>query len=193
MFNGLSLPRFTTDTAALDLDFITVIKDEPINDNIVHKSILNGAQRLVIKGSHWGFEVNVNLWKYDNPKAKYDEIFSFQYTMGKLQRHRDGSFIQDSSGNDVYFILTECVPYYLKAGYLADPNYDCMIVRFLSSEYVDLSKYGVPVIITQDGLNVNTEDDQNIVVEDNNALPEASGDLPLDGEGGGGGIGIIKH
>jgi len=122
MITGTTEPTFTPDAgAALNLNHVTVLKDEPVFDNVIHKSILNGAQKLLIKGYHWAFEVNVNLFKEANPTAKYDEIYSRLYTLGKLQRHRDGCFIQDSSLEPVYFYMTEVVPYYLQSDNLINP------------------------------------------------------------------------
>jgi len=144
MITGTTEPTFTPDAgAALNLNHVTVLKDEPVFDNVIHKSILNGAQKLLIKGYHWAFEVNVNLFKEANPTAKYDEIYSRLYTLGKLQRHRDGCFIQDSSLEPVYFYMTEVVPYYLQSDNLINPAYDAVIVRFISSEYVDMSKHSL--------------------------------------------------
>ena len=141
MITGNQAPKFAkTGGGVLLLDFFKNLKDEPIFDNLIHKSVINGSQNIVIKGYHWGFEGNVNLWKYANPAAKYNELYSYLYAVGQLYRHRDFNPIKDDSGTAVNFILNEIVPYYIPTDGIPNVNYDAAIVRFISTKYVDMSQ-----------------------------------------------------
>ena|ERR1035437_1328441 len=156
MIDGLRAPKFVVDGTDLLLDHFIVQKDEPVYDNLIRKSIINGATKIKVKGYHWAFEGETQLWRYakDNPPvdpaAKYLELYSNLYKSGSLYRHRDHDPIKSDAGVIVSFILIEIIPYCkFSNGY--NFNYDAAIVKFISSAYVDITKSVHATIIDDKG------------------------------------------
>lgn len=139
MIFGISAPKFVYDPtgtpATVELDYVVVLNDKPEIDLVQHKSIIDGHREFTHRGKHWFYQIRVHLFKYVDPRSKYEEILQYQGSDVILYRHRDGDAIKDGAGNDVVFVITG-----VEEAYLNTPDYkDVLIVRFESKDYVDLS------------------------------------------------------
>lgn len=140
MLFGTEAPKFINDPAGTPeevlLDYSVVIKDEPEEDRIVHQSIFTGHREFILRGKYWIFEIKVHLFKYDDPIGKYNEIKQFEGMNVRLYRHQDGDYIKQPDGSEAsFFIESIDESYYQTADYK-----DLLFIRFVSNNYVDLSK-----------------------------------------------------
>jgi len=117
------------------LDYVAVLKDEPEIEQLIHKSEISGHREYVERGEHWLFRLRLHLFKYSDPRSKFEEIYHYKRAKVTLWRHRDGSQFLDSDGNDVLFMLEEVTPAYLERAEFRD----VLILTFRSTDYVDFA------------------------------------------------------
>ena len=141
MIFGVSAPKFVFDYGVEEteqtvlLDYVIPTQDKPEPDIIEHKSVINGHREHILKGNHWIFEVRLNLYKYTNPRSKYEEIKQYEGLDVTLFRHRDGDPFKDSSGTEVLFTLVS-----VTEAYLTQIDYkDVLYLTFKSKDYIDRS------------------------------------------------------
>lgn len=140
MIFGVSAPKFVIDyggesEATVLLDYCIPTQDKPEPDIIEHKSVINGHREHILKGIHWIFEVRVNLFKYTDPRSKYEEIKQYEGQDVTLFRHRDGEPYKDNGGNEVLFSLVS-----VTEAYLTQIDYkDILYLQFKSKDYIDRS------------------------------------------------------
>lgn len=134
---GVSAPKFVFDrgggseTTVL-LDFATIVRDEPEVETIRHQSRLDGKRVYIPKGKHWLFDVRLNLYKYGDPAAKYDDLKAYENELVTLWRHRDGEQFKKAGGADCLFQIVEVTAFALE-----NVEYrDAVLIRFESSEFV---------------------------------------------------------
>lgn len=137
---GIDRPKFIDSIETeIELFHSVVIKDEPDFLTIQQESIINRHREWVDLGEHWVFQVQVYLWKYANPKAKYEQLHSYLDEEVILFRRSDGEPFKNPEGNDALFKIEEVTPVYLRQ----TKYYDIVIITFISVDPIttpDLSK-----------------------------------------------------
>lgn len=136
------------ETVLLEHSLLTPSYAEP--DEAVHSSVLTGIRSIVTNGDYVSFRVIVHLFKYDDPGAKFAEIFAYNHLDVYFYPHEDGSAIGDdlgkaiSDGSDwfdssdfVEFHITKIKPFYLNYEQSHDANDSCE-VEFIAKKYVDI-------------------------------------------------------
>lgn len=143
---GVEAPQFVSGEDTIELDYVTISRDDPDLKDIEHKSIRTGHKEWTNKGKHWTFEVLVNICKYPNSYEKYQELKAFNNTLvDELFKRRDGSAFKNNNGVEVKFFIEEMEEFYYKH-YLYP---DRLRILFISQDPIDLaistgSSSGVP-------------------------------------------------
>lgn len=145
---GVGIPKIkliaspNTETTLYDA---RILRDEPENEYMVHTSIINGHKEIVLKGTHWFFDVGIHIFKTgtDNENiAKYQELAQLIGSEFELYRHTDfANPIFDSDGDAIPFILYEKIETY----YQTTEYHDYLILKFMSTDYVDMYETSVEV------------------------------------------------
>lgn len=150
---GIEAPKFDSSGTEVLLDYAVVLRDEPEHEEILFQSVLNNHRTWYDKGDHYTFEVMINLFKYADPLAKFNEIYTHLNSLVTLWRRRDRDAFKDSSGDVVYFELTEITPVWIDS-YIKP---DQLILLFESTDYVDISKSSIATLV--DDLGISLIDD----------------------------------
>jgi hypothetical protein len=131
MIFGTSAPQFIiAGPDTLNLNYVTIEKDEPQIDFIQQESVVNGHRNFVIKGKHWEFHVLQHLWKFASPITQYqDAKNNFEGHTGSLYRHKDAPPFTEQ------FILYSVEEYYLERSMYKD----LILYKFRSIDYVDIT------------------------------------------------------
>ena len=120
---------------SVSLSKIVIIKDEPVVRQVIQESEITGHREYVRRGDHWNFELRMNLFKYSDPRSKYEELYQYLHKKVSLYRHNDGTPFMQSDGTDALFIFDAML-----SRYLTTVNYeDLLILTFKSLDFVDLS------------------------------------------------------
>jgi len=137
---GTSVPKIklaVSPSTIYTLNYAKILKDEPDNEYLVHQSVINGHKEFILKGTHWSFEVGINLFKESNPGTAYSGYAALLGKKFYLYRHSSLNVaIQDSSGTDVPFMLYEKQESY----YQTTDFKDYLILKFQSCDYVSLEQ-----------------------------------------------------
>jgi hypothetical protein len=135
---GISYPKFIVGATVVLLDHSVILQDKVIPDTVSTQSILTGHRDFTLLGKHWRFVTQLNLFRYSDPKVKYNEVKAYEgTTVDELYRRSDGLPFKDSASVPVKFRIVS-----INEGYLArTPDYKPMIeIIFESIEYVDITK-----------------------------------------------------
>jgi len=148
MLFGIKAPKFIKDfdlpaEKTVNFDFCVVLEDNPVQDFIEHKSVINGHTEFINLGKHWVYTIRVHLFKYEeNPdtgytmRTKYTELKSIEGSEGILYRHRDGEPFRNNANELVTFFVES-----VDESYFETPLYhDLITIRFRSKDYIDKSK-----------------------------------------------------
>lgn len=106
-----------------------------IPDEIIHTSIFTGDRYYITKGDMTEINLTLNLFEYDEPKLKFNEIFPMRGALVEFYPHIDGDPIRDLTGNVVLMYLENINPYYL----FQDKQYDIVNLKFISSRFTRLT------------------------------------------------------
>lgn len=63
-------------------------------------SVITGHNTYITRGDYSDFNVTVNLWKYTDPKAKFQELYTYLHSNVWFWSHNDGKAI---SGSGAYY------------------------------------------------------------------------------------------
>lgn len=135
------------------IDYWKMLKNEPDPDRLMNQSKISGKRSYVQKGDHWVLEGHINLYKYNDPQSKLEELAFYKGKEITLWLHRDGNQFKNNDGDDCPFILDELEPFYLTT----IDYQDAVRVKLISLEYVDLydSTYDISVqadeVVMSDG------------------------------------------
>lgn len=133
---------------------------------IASTSIINQYRAYYTHGNHAEFEILIHLFKYDklrdgrSPREMFNTLYSMRFGDFYFMPHSDGSVIKDKDGNNVTFHVTEVTPSYLEGSI----KYPVCHITIKSNRLVDLSKIVNQVIVTEDGENIITENDESIQI-----------------------------
>ena len=134
------------------LDNTVITKDETTVKKIINESEIDANRSFVFLGEYRELEVVINLFLYDNPQAKMNEIYSYLNAQIAFWKHRDGLPFQNNEGDNLPFIIGEVIPFNVDTFDFSDK----LLIKFLQSTGMDLC------IQTESGLNIQTEDGQTI-------------------------------
>lgn len=139
-FFGIAAPKFVHSSTTYLLDHVVILKDEPETEFIRHESIINRHREWVPKGTHWIYQVNLLLFKYADPSAKYAELKALERAnVSQLFRRRDGAPIKDASNADVEFRIDS-----INETYIDRYDYpDVLTITFKSVDYVEMEKSAI--------------------------------------------------
>jgi hypothetical protein len=136
IFGALGPRIYTSTGVSIDLDHMTILKNEPETKSFVTKNNLTGLDGHVDRGYHWVYEIRINLFKYANAWAMYYKLLAALGTEVTLIPCHDHTYFKDSDGTVVYFLFSE-----LQREYLTDVNKeDALRLKFISMGFVDISK-----------------------------------------------------
>ena len=137
---GTSAPKWVYDYGGSNEH--TILFDYAYDENfkpkttyIEHESEIDLERDYILKGSHYILNFKLNLFKYTDPPAKYDEINDYKGLKGVLWRHRDGNPLKKADGSNALFTLKDIIPFYRE-----NVTYkDALSITFESCSPVDLS------------------------------------------------------
>jgi len=140
MIFGTGRPKFVYDLGGEDeseilLDHFIVDDDNLEDDVIEHESVITKYRDWEEKGEHYLFSGRMNIFRFGNPFAKYQEVMAYKNSLVTLWRHRDHDAFQDSSGNIVLFKVKMEPYYFTQAKYK-----DVIKLTFKSQKPVDIDK-----------------------------------------------------
>lgn len=133
---GIEAPKFVYSAQTVLLDYASVIKDEPQFDRITKESIITGHRARVNQHYHWSFEVMINLFKYTDPKVKFDEIYAHKNNLVTLYRRHDNDCFRNDDDEVVLFKLSEIIPTWIDSPIFPDQ----LLLKFVSADPVNISK-----------------------------------------------------
>jgi hypothetical protein len=124
---GEYAPKFISGVNEVELDYWYTITDGPTEDSvIIHESKLTAKRSFISRPAQWEFIGTVNLFKYANPRTKFDELYTYHNKVVTLYKHRDGSAFS-YGGTAIQFRL-EVIPKNLRT---LDYR-DVVVLRFTS-------------------------------------------------------------
>lgn len=134
MIHGVNEPKFLVGTTTVNLDNTVLDSSWGITDEIEQKSILNGEKTWVTLGDYAEFTVNVNLFKYADPVAKFQELYAYNHKdVDQFFPHRDGVAVQKATGGNCKFHIAQ-----IKLSYLGNnEKLDTLSIHFVANSYVN--------------------------------------------------------
>lgn len=134
MIFGTNAPKFVTGSTTVNLDYVTVDTNLADVQEIEHTSVITGVRNYVVLGDYAEIKINMNLYKYDSPSIKFQEIYQYTHDNVYFYLHNDGNAFQDSGSNNVEFHITKIEPYYID-----NVNYnEGLKIELKSRKYIDL-------------------------------------------------------
>lgn len=120
MIFGADAPKFVknkglSNEVTVLLDFVNITKFEPETEYIEHKSEIDCTKYIFKKGTHLAVELSMNLFKYSDPAAKFDEIYTYLGDSFVFHLHRDKDCFKKTDGTDAKFTLKEAKSFYLES------------------------------------------------------------------------------
>lgn len=134
MIFGLLHSKFIKDSAEVDLSYSSINPKYILPDIVEQKTPLTGDKYFVLKGSYSEIAIIINLWKYADPVAKYNEIVAYYNNNVELYPHKDEGPLKDIAGNTVVFNLYNIEPFYLTTTLY----YDILKLTFKAIGYISL-------------------------------------------------------
>ena len=122
--------------ADVDLDYSVLKPKWVLSDYIEHKSVITGQKQFIPLGDYSEFIVDVHLYKYGDPSAKFSEIYDYLHTNVAFWPHSDGSAVKSADDSNTEFFISD-----MNLSYLEDVDYnDVLSIKFVSSDYTIVSK-----------------------------------------------------
>lgn len=142
---GVSAPKYVYDPSGTPvtvlLDHLTVEEEWADDQDLEQTSVINGFRSWIQKGDYSSFNFVINLFKYDDPRAKYEEIKVHNRKLVTLYPHRDNSSLS-------IICRLHIKPFRLDASQWG--MFDKLLLSFKSQGYVDLSNGATPIIDSGD-------------------------------------------
>lgn len=113
---GYSYPKIKYGTTEYNLGKSLVETNFGETNIVIQQSIINGRRHFVKKSDPLAtIRITMNLFKYDDPAVKFEELKVLQHATVKLKLHVDGAnYLIDVYDNEADFFVTQFTPYYLK-------------------------------------------------------------------------------
>lgn len=135
MIFGSGSAYFTSNSESISLEYSNMVPDYLQSDYVDFKSVINGVRTYVGQGDYSKFKVQVHLYKYPDPIAKFKEIYNYNHKDVVFYPHSDGKTLYSESGSIVNCHITE-----MSLSYLDDLNFrDLLTITFETTGYVYLA------------------------------------------------------
>lgn len=133
--DDINIPKFVVGDDEIFLQHTNTNKIMFNSNEIEHKSIFTGYKSYAKCADYIGFQILLYLYKYDDPKAKFQEIYEYNHATNVVF-YLDGTEepLRDPFGQDQQYIIKEIEPFYLTQLV----NYDALLITF---EPINTSRY----------------------------------------------------
>ncbi len=135
MIFGTSYSKFVSGITTVELPYSVLDPSYMLPDVLVHQSVISGKKNFISKGDYSEFKVQINLWKYANPNATFNQLEGYKFSQVTFYPHKDGDPIKDIYGNEVQFLISDISEYYLTN----TTQKDIALITFLSDRYSRLT------------------------------------------------------
>lgn len=144
----------------VELSHSLITKNEPVITRVINEEEL-AADRIFLNKTFWEMDVVLDLFAYENPLGKFNEVNQYLKQSVALWKHKDGRPYRNHYSDIVPFYIEQIKPFYLDQL----DFYDKVLIKFKSAKSLEL--YGIPssINITVDGLNLTTENGKIIITE----------------------------
>lgn len=123
------------------LNYANILKDEPKYEVQNYRAVKTRRRKFLVQGKHWIFKIEIFLYKYADPAAKYLELKGYEGDRVYLWSHSNGHAFKklNSGGAKARFILLSVNED------LTDRvnNYDKLILTFESIDFVDRALFTI--------------------------------------------------
>jgi len=92
-------------------------------------------------GSYAEFTVDVNLFQYNDPNTKFNEVYPYLYKTVYFWPHSDGPAVSGSGGKPLPFFIKGMSHKYHSNDYVQN---DILSITFVSLDYIDVSSSIAP-------------------------------------------------
>lgn len=108
---GVAAPAFESGVNTIALDHVVVLSEKFDEGNIQFESVINGFREWENIGDHYEIELQMFLYKYADPAAKYAELKTYHRTLvDKFYRRQDGQAFRNSDEDYVKFRFDQLIP-----------------------------------------------------------------------------------
>ena len=130
---GRSYPKFTLYNTTVLLEHAKV-EVNYIQDIIEHKSVLNSCISKIAMGQYAEVTITLNLFKYDNPQAKFTELLAYKNkVVTQFFQYGDGNpFYAQKTNTPCTFYISQVTPKYL----MQYQYPDIVEIKMKSCEYI---------------------------------------------------------
>jgi hypothetical protein len=104
---GLDSPKFQSNLGTLEFDNSVLDYAHIVPKTIEHSSVVNSDRNYLNNRFNSAFRIIVNLYKYADPKSKFNEIMSFKGQWGWFFPHKD----EDRAART--FHIVRMIPFYI--------------------------------------------------------------------------------
>lgn len=139
MIFGYTYPKVKLGTTEFLLGHSLVEPSFAEPDIVPHQSIINSFRSWKVKGGdHASFRITVNLFRFNSPVDKFEELAVLNHQYVKLMLHQDsGLWFKDIDTNEADFFITLMLPFYLKT---SPPDFkDRLLIEFQSQKPLNLA------------------------------------------------------
>lgn len=162
MIFGRSNSKMVSGSVVIDLPNSVLSPEWMSPDIIIQPSVITGKRNFISKGDYSKFKLQINLFEYSDPVAKFKEITNYLGQHVVFYPHNYDKPVTDKAGHSVLFLFTNFSAYYL-----ADTiDKDVILMDFIASGYSDISgTYYKQTFTTEDGQPFTTEDGTQIILD----------------------------
>lgn len=138
MLFGSGSSKFQSGATTVLLEHSLIEPDYCIRNISTTTSVYDHYHTYDFHGDYSEFTVQLNLFKYDSPVDKYNEVYNYLYTNVYFWPHVDGVAISGSNNEGMLFFIDE-----MKHKYLfndeAMAEQDVLYIHFKSLSYTSVS------------------------------------------------------
>ena len=118
---GTGQPKIITSASnTVYLNYVKILEDGPDFKRLEHKSKIDGDRTFYGKGFFWKYKILMHLFRYNNPRSKFEELEAALYDSVTLYRHSDGDPIKDADDNNCPFFFAESQRIYMENRFYRD-------------------------------------------------------------------------
>ena len=147
MLFGVKSPKFKNILTGKEviMQYVTIKENKPEVKYFDHESSIDCERDYRLKAVHKDHSWNMNLYKYPDPVAKYNEIMANLGQKVILWKHQDRNPYKTKTGADAVFLFYDFEEYYITT-----TDYkDGLTLIFKSMNPIDVTK-APGMIITDD-------------------------------------------
>ena len=153
------LKLVTSDDVAYSINYTFNRKFDFADEDLEHKSDIDGERIFDEKGDHAVFSCHVNLFKNTNVRDAWSVLRELYKTNVYIYPYTSYS-IKDADGDDVYFFFKKMFWYNLET---ADYK-DALYLEFHSTKYVDVFASSSATLLWPEGTDIDWPDGEPVEV-----------------------------